>query len=125
MSDNKASRPDVPYDIRERTFQYAVKIVGLVRRLPRDAAADVLGRQLLRAATSVGANVEEADGATTARDRSYKRAIARKEAREARYWLRLIRSCVLDNQDARALQIESEELIRILSALIAKNVPPP
>ncbi len=87
--------------------------------------AQTLGQQLLRAATSVGANIEEADGATTAKDRTYKRSLARKEAREARYWLRLIRACVVDNDEARDLQQESEELIRILSVLIAKNVPPP
>jgi len=118
-------RKDVPYDIRERAFQFAVRVVNFVRTLPHDMTAQTLGQQLLRAATSVGANIEEADGATTAKDRTYKRSLARKEAREARYWLRLIRACVVDNDEARDLQQESEELIRILSVLIAKNVPPP
>ena len=120
-----AHRKDVPYDIRERAFQFAVRVVNFVRSLPRDMSTEILGRQLLRAATSIGANVEEADGATTAKDRTYKRVLARKETREARYWLRLIRVSVADNEEARALQQESEELIRILSTLIAKNVPPP
>jgi four helix bundle protein len=120
-----ARREDVPYDIRERAFQFAVRAVKFVRSLPHDMSAEILGRQLLRAATSIGANIEEADAATTARDRTYKRALARKETREARYWLRLIRACIVDNDEARTLQQETEELIRILSVLIAKNVPPP
>ena len=78
-------RKGVPYDIRERAFQFAVQVVNFVRTLPHDMTAQTLGQQLLRAATSVGANIEEADGATTAKDRTYKRTLARKEAREARY----------------------------------------
>ena len=63
-------RKDVPYDIRERAFQFAVRVVNFVRTLPHDMTAQTLGQQLLRAATSVGANIEEADGATTAKDRT-------------------------------------------------------
>jgi four helix bundle protein len=125
MEGKAQRRKDAPYDIRERAFQFAVRVVNFVRALPRDATAQALGQQLLRAATSVGANIEEADGASTAKDRTYKRVLSRKECREARYWLRLIRACALDNEEARALQQETEELIRILSALIAKNVSPP
>jgi len=118
-------RTDIPYDIRERAFQFAVRVVNLVRSLPHDVTSHTLGQPLLRAATSVGANIEEADGATTARDRTDKRTLARKEAREARCGLRLIRAGVVESGEALALQQESEELIRILSLLIAKNVPPP
>ena len=50
-------------DIQDRTFQFAVRVVKLVDRLPRTIAGMEVGRQLVRAATSVGANVEEADAA--------------------------------------------------------------
>ena len=108
---------DVPYDIRERSFQFAVRVIGAVRRLPDDAATRVLAYQLTKAATSVGANVEEADGAESRRDFIHKLSIARKEAREARYWLRIVRASIPHDEWA-SLQGESEEITRIISAII-------
>ncbi|MDH7485372.1 MAG: four helix bundle protein [Anaerolineae bacterium] len=78
--------------IEERVYRFVVRVVKLVRALPKDdMAAQIIGRQLLRAATSIGANVEEALGAVSRRDFAHKMSIAAKEAREANYWLRLIR----------------------------------
>jgi four helix bundle protein len=74
--------------------------------------------QLVKAATSVGANVEEADGAESKRDFAHKLSIARKEARETRYWLRLIRASIAENDEWTSLLRESEEIARILSAII-------
>ena len=110
---------DVPYDIRERTFQFAVRVIQAVRQLPRDTAAQVVLRQLVKSATSVGANVEEADGAESRRDFIHKTSISRKEACESRYWLRIIRAAILNNDEVAALERESDELVRILSAMIA------
>ena len=59
---------EVPYDIRERTFQFAVRVLKAVRQLPDDSATRVVAYQLTKSATSVGANVEEADGAESRRD---------------------------------------------------------
>ena len=109
---------DVPYDIRERTLQFAVRVIQAIRRLPEDAATRVLAYQLVKAATSVGANVEEADGAESTRDFVHKMSIARKEARESRYWIRIVRASIVDNENWISLQQESEELARILSAII-------
>lgn len=109
---------DVPYDIRERTFQFAVRVIRAVRRLPDDAVSRVVMHQLVKAATSVGANVEEADGAESKRDFAHKLSIARKEARETRYWLRLIRASIAENDEWTSLLRESEEIARILSAII-------
>jgi four helix bundle protein len=108
---------DVPYDIRERAFQFAVRVVRAVRRLPDDTASRVLAHQLTKAATSVGANVEEADGAESRRDFIHKLSIARKEARETRYWLRIVRASV-PHEEWASLQGESEEIARIISAII-------
>jgi four helix bundle protein len=108
----------VPYDIRERTLQFAVRVIQAIRRLPEDAATRVLAYQLVKAATSVGANVEEADGAESPRDFVHKMSIARKEARESRYWIRIVRASIVDNENWNSLQQESEELARILSAII-------
>jgi len=110
-----------PYDIRQRTFEFAAAVVVWSRNLAGDASTQILVRQLVRAATSVGANVEEADGTETSRDRINKWNIARKEAREARYWLRLIGATqkVADSPDG--LMRESEELVRILTALMRNH----
>jgi len=93
----KPSSQSKPYDIRERTFLFSVAIIKWVRKLPRDLGTQVAARQLVESATSVGANVEEADGAGTTKDRVNKWTISRKEAREARYWVRVICAATADS----------------------------
>jgi four helix bundle protein len=61
-----------PYDLRERTFQFSIRIIKWVRTLPRDLGTQIAAKQLIESATSVGANVEEADGCDTPKDRVYK-----------------------------------------------------
>ena len=115
-----------PYDIGERTFLFGVQIVRLLEQLPRTVAGYAVGRQVVRSGTSVGANVEEADAAESKRDFIHKMAIARKEAKETRFWLRIIlETPLLDTPKVHALLEESDELIRILSTIIinAKNKP--
>lgn len=80
-----------PRDLRERTFAFALQIVKLCRHLElRNGVARTLSRQLLRAGTSIGANVEEAQAAQSRPDFINKNGIALKEARETHYWLRLL-----------------------------------
>jgi len=108
-----------PYDIGERTFLFGVLVVRLVGQLPRTVAGYAIGRQVVRSGTSVGANVEEADAAESKRDFIHKMAIARKEAKETRFWLRIIlETPLLDTSEVHALLQKSEELIRILSTII-------
>ncbi len=109
-----------PFDIKERTFEFGVRIVRLVNTLPRTIAGVKVGDQLVKSGTSIGANVEEADGAESKRDFIHKMSIARKEARETRYWLRIVRATGLgkDTQEVSYLLQESDELVRILSAII-------
>jgi four helix bundle protein len=114
-------KSDVPYDLRERTFLFSVRIIKWVRGLSRDIATQIVVKQLIESATSVGANVEEADGADTPKDRVYKWTLSRKEAREARYWIRILIADGANAPEAHALRDESSELIKILSALIAKG----
>ena len=117
----KQTEQSKPYDIRERTFLFSVNVIKWVRTLPRDLGTQVAARQLVESATSIGANVEEADGARSAKDRVNKWTISRKEAREARYWIRVICTASADSPEGRALEQESTELVNILSALINKN----
>ncbi len=107
-----------PFEIRERTFQFAVRVTQLVRQMPRTLDAVEIGRQMIRSGTSVGANVEEAHGAESQRDFVHKMSIARKEARESRYWLHLIQASIIDSEETQALIQESDELVRILSAIV-------
>jgi four helix bundle protein len=122
MSNQKAAPGEAtPYDIRERTFAFSVRVLRWVRTLPKDMGTQIAARQLLKAATSVGANVEEADGADTTKDRVYKWTLSRKEGRETRYWIRVICATGTDSAEGRALQQESTELVKILSTLINKG----
>lgn len=78
------------YDLKERTFRFSEQILDLVEQLPNKPACGEISRQLTKAGTSIGANVEEADGILTKKDFVNKMVIARKEAKETRYWLRLV-----------------------------------
>ena len=111
---NSASR-----DIEMRTFAFAVRVVKLVSAIPRSIAGNTLGRQLVRSGTSVGANVEEAQGAQSKKDFIRRMNIARAEARETLYWLRLIKETELlpGNRLGELIQ-EADELVRILTTIV-------
>src|SRR5271157_398544 len=111
-----------PYDIVERTFQFALNIVRLCKECERrNNSARMLARQLLRSGTSVGANVEEAQSGQSRPDFISKYAIALKEARESHYWLRLLIECGdSPGQSGLALMQEAEELKRIIASIIVK-----
>ena len=105
--------------IEERTYRFALRVVKLVRAMPQDMRSSVLATQLLKAATSVGANVEEALGAASKRDFANKMNIALKEARETHYWLRLIRDAGFFEADRMTPIVqESLEIKKILSATV-------
>ncbi len=93
-----------PRNIQERAFEFGVRVIRLVDRLPRMIAGNMLGQQLIRAGTSVGANMQEADATESKRDFIHKTGIALKEAKESHYWLRLVDAALLPNDaEARAL----------------------
>jgi four helix bundle protein len=75
--------------ILELTFDFSLKIIGLYKILTEQKEY-VISKQLLRSATSIGANVEEANAAQTKKDFIAKMSISSKEARETKYWLRLL-----------------------------------
>jgi four helix bundle protein len=106
------------FDIQERTFGSAVRVVRLVNRLPRTVAGVETGRQVVRSATSVGSNVEEGDAAESKRDFIHKMSISHKEARETRYWLRIIRATLLNDDEISTLIQEGDELVRILYTIV-------
>jgi four helix bundle protein len=111
-----------PYDIRERTFLFAQEVVAFCRDVSE--RGDIMRRlagQLVDAATSVGANVEEADDGQSKPDCISKNCIALKECREARYWSRLIAASETRVQRRAAPLIqESQELVAILRTIVVR-----
>ena len=109
-------------DIRERAFEFSVSLLKFCRQLDQhDVVMQTICRQLVRCGTSIGANLEEAQSGETRSDFIHKNAIALKEAREARYWLRLlIASGFAENSITKGLRQEVEEIVRVLAAIIVK-----
>ena len=103
-------------DIRLRTFEFSVKVVELYKFLQYEKKEYVLGKQLLRSGTSIGANVEEATAAQSKKDFISKMSIALKEARGTNYWLRLLKRTGFIKEDN--LINESSEIMNILGAII-------
>ena len=111
----------VALDIRERTVRYAVRAIELYRFIQkgRDGAARIIVKQYLRAATSIGANVEEAFAGESRADFIHKLGIAQKEARECLYWLRLMADAkIIPAARLAALRQETEEIYAVLTAII-------
>jgi len=103
--------------IQERSFAFALEIICLYRKL-QEHREYVLSKQLLRSGTSIGANVEEAGAGQSRNDFVAKMSIASKEARETRYWLRLLQKSQLVPIDvSRELQ-EVDEIVRMLTSIV-------
>ena len=100
-----------PYDLIERTAVFGEQVIRFARTLPRGPINEPLIRQLVRAATSVGANMSEANDAVSRRDFRNKIGICRKEASEVKHWLRMICAAEPTSADqARTLWQEANEL---------------
>ena len=111
--------------IREKSYAFAIRIVKLFRHLAEKKKEFVLSKQLLRCGTSIGANIEEAIGGQSRADFLSKISIAYKEARETRYWLRLLKDTgYLASGEFESLFADADELGRILSAIITTTKQP-
>jgi len=113
----------VPFDLRKRIFDFVLKVISLVKDLPDSRINRIFIDQIVRSASSIGANYEEADGSPTKKEFSYKMGIVKKEAKETKYWLQLIK---VANEEKYAENIDpleavNEELIRIISKIIINS----
>lgn len=104
----------------DRTFQFGVNTILFLRSIPDSTESKILKHQLIKAATSIAANYEEAQGAQSRKDFKHKIQIVLKEAREANYWLRLLGHLYLDNKPLFELIQESKELKNIIGAILIK-----
>ena len=106
-------------DIRVRAFEFACRVVKLHRARARSATSRPLLFQLLRAGTSIGANLEEAEAGQSKADFVSKTRIALKEARETLYWLRLVSATdIVKPPLVAGLIQESNELVSILTTIV-------
>ena len=108
-------------DIQERTAEYALRSIKVYRYLQRkrDGVGLILAKQFLRCATSIGANVTEAQSGESRADFVHKYAIAQKEAKESRYWLKLmLRAGLVPASNLTALIQETEEIVAVITMII-------
>ncbi len=112
------------FDIHERIFKFVVRVLHLIKFLPKNATNEIIVNQLTRSATSVGANDQEADGVSSRKDFIHCYTIVRKEAKETFYWLKLVTE---SNPELKTrmnwLLKENEELIKIISSILTKSKP--
>ena len=117
MTRKTPARPG--YDLEDRTAAFGEAVIAFARGLPETPLVRPLMSQLVRAGTSVGANYCEADEAESKRDFRHKIAICKKEARETRYWLRMVAAAAPEKREAaRALWQEAKELNLIFGAIV-------
>ena len=104
--------------VQNKSFSFAIRIVGVYKYLTIEKKEFVLSKQLLRAGTSIGANIEESIGGQSGKDFLSKISISYKEARETIYWLKLLEATeYLNNLEAKSLLEDAEELCRILGKI--------
>jgi len=110
-------------DIVKRSYKFALRIIQIANKLPNNSFTYPIRDQLIRSGTSVGSNAEEASAGFSRSDFIFKMSVASKEAREANYWLRLIR----DSEIAKTKELEEEintaitesyEIKRILTSIV-------
>ena len=120
MSPTKGEKP---YDLEERTFQFAKAFRLFVKTLPKTITNLEDGKQLVRASGSIGANYIEANESLSKKDFLMRIKISRKEAKESAYWLKLINETNNSQNihEAKDLMQEAMELKKILSSILEKS----
>ena len=106
-----------------KTFDFALTVVNLFIELKKENEF-IISKQILRSATSIGANVEEAIAAKSGKDFIHKMSIASKEARETKYWLRLLDKSNLTSISMSNYLIEIEHILNIITKIIKTTQEP-
>jgi len=109
------------YDLEERTAKFGEEVILWCRRLPKDDVTKRLIPQLVAAGTAIGSNYCEADCAESNKDFIHKMAIANKEAKESKHFVRMLaKACPAYAQEGRDLWEEGHELNLIFTTIIKK-----
>lgn len=110
------------FDLEERTSKLAETIIEFCQLIPQNSITKPLITQLVKSGTSIGANYCEADSAESKKDFEHKMGICKKEAKETRYWLRIIaKACPELKERARIIWLEANELLLIFSTIIKNS----
>ena len=108
--------------IQNKSFAFAVRIVRLYQFLQEEKREFVLSKQILRSGTSIGANIEEGEGGFSKKDFTAKMGISYKEARETKYWLRLLKETDYITEDQfSSLLHDCEELLKMLYNIVKNS----
>lgn len=124
MSNDKFPIKAKKYDIHDRIFEFIVKVIELIKLLPKTPQNLIIIGQIIRSVTSMGANDQEADGASTRKDFLHCYTIVRKEGKETLFWLRLIEGTndsSLIKAKTQTLIQEGNEIVAIVSTIINKT----
>jgi len=110
-------------DLKKRILAFVLQVITIIKKLPYSSTNKIVIDQIIRSAASIGSNYEEADGTPTKKDFIYKMGLVKKEAKETKYWLKLIRltntNTYWDEIDKAG--IENEELIKIFAKIIINS----
>ncbi len=114
------NKKEEKFDLEKRTTEFAKQILWLCKKESITIISKPIIDQLLRSATSVGANYREANGADSKKDFRNKISICKKEAKETMYWLELLSTISPNKPDLRILWKEAHELTLIFSSITRK-----
>jgi len=115
----KITEQNLKFDIKIRSYKYALEVIKLIDSLTNSSTTRILGDQLLRSATSIGANIVEAQAASSRKDFKNFLNHALKSANETKFWLALLRdSGKKSKEDTEPLLKEAKELSNILASSI-------
>ena len=121
MTNEKMKFQNENYDIKKRTYSFSLNVISFLQVLPKTYIYQTVGKQLLRSATSIGANIIEAQAASSKRDFQNFLNHALKSANETKYWLLLIRDSLGRKLNAvNTLLQEADELSKILGASLLR-----
>ncbi len=108
--------------IQEKSFDFALKIIQLVKKLQGNHKEYVLSKQVLRSGTAIGALIREAEHAESKKDFTHKMSISLKEANETRYWLDLLfKSDFIDTKNYQILNDGIIQMVRILASIVKSS----
>lgn len=107
------------FDIHDRIFTFVIRVLKLIKTLPKTFENKTLTEQLIRSVTSIGANDQEADGVSSKKDFIHCYTVVRKESKETLYWLRLLAE-INEGYEVRmeSLLQENQEIINIVSSIL-------
>jgi four helix bundle protein len=119
MTNQVQNQNNKKYDLEDRTAIYGESVIKFVKKIKLNIFNRPIISQVIRSATSIGANYYEADGAESKKDFQYKIGICKKECKETKYWFRMLASCNAETkEECRKLWKEAQELTLIFSKII-------